>query len=230
METKTSIADYLKKGYEGPFFYRMVETVLSRDKNWVRWKIESCPSIEKPAISAEEHIAAKNAARKATANKRLRANPLQSIDLDFLTEADPLKGMEQLKETSRYSMPSVNSFKDKIAIDDLEIDLPTNDETKEAAINSKASKSWRALRIASKTKLAVFDKIDDPEDINIIFREDALDGDSVKDGLAVVAEVNAEEQGVAKVEDTTTSDDAADFPVAENVAAPAEAHKPTDIN
>lgn len=182
METKKSIAEYLKQGFEGPFFYRMVETVLSRDKNWVRWKIESCPPIERPAISPEEYIAAKAAARKATTNKRLRAKPLGSLDLSFLTESDPVKGMEKLKDPSRYTLPPLNSFKHKIALDDLEIQMPTSEETKEAAINSKASKSWRALRIASKTQLPRFDKIKDSfEDFDVIFQDDPPEPDATKE-------------------------------------------------
>ncbi len=179
---KKAIAEYLRQGFEGPFFYRMVETVLSRDKNWVRWKIESCPPIERPAISPEEHIAAKTAARKATTNKRLRAKPLGSLDLSFLSEADGAKGMEKLKDPSRYSLPTLSSFKDKIALDDLEIQMPTSQETKEAAINSKASKSWRALRIASKTKLAAFEKIQENlKEFDVIFQDDEPERDGVKD-------------------------------------------------
>lgn len=171
VDTKKSIADYLKQGHDGPFFYRMVETVLSRDKHWVRWKIESCPSIERPAVTPEEYLSAKATAKKITTNKRLRPKPMGSLELGFLSEADGIIGMERLKDPSRYSLPPLASFKNKIALDDMEIDMPTNDNTKEAAIYGKASKTWRALRIASKTKLAAFDKIDDSEKIDYIFED-----------------------------------------------------------
>jgi THO complex subunit 1 len=172
MDTKRSIADYLKEGYDGAFFYRMVDSVLSRDKHWVRWKVEGCPSIELPAIKPEEYLSAKATAKKATTNKRLRPKPMGSLDLAFLSEADGVTGMQRLKNPERYSLPALASFKNKIAEDDLEIDMPTSEETKEAAIYGKASKSWRALRIASKSKLAGFDKIDDPEKIDSIFETD----------------------------------------------------------
>ncbi|OBT64895.1 hypothetical protein VE03_06452 [Pseudogymnoascus sp. 23342-1-I1] len=173
VDTKKSIVDYLKQGIDGPFFHRMVETVLSRDKHWVRWKIESCPSIERPAVTPEEYLSAKATAKKITTNKRLRPKPMGSLELGFLSEADGIIGMERLKNPSRYSLPRLASFKDKIALDDMEIDMPTNDDTKEAAIYGKASKTWRALRIASKTKLAAFDKIDDSEKIDYIFEDKA---------------------------------------------------------
>jgi THO complex subunit 1 len=148
----------------------MVETVLSRDKNWVRWKMENCPSIAKPAVSSDEYLAAKVAAKKATANKRIRPHPMASLDLKFLIEAEGSGGMEKLK-TSRYRIPTLEDFRRKIADDDFEIEMPASDESKQMAVNGKASKSWRALRIASKTNLAKFDKIDDPEKIDIIFQE-----------------------------------------------------------
>jgi THO complex subunit 1 len=49
----------------------MVETVLSRDKNWARWKIDNCPSIAKPAVTPEEYAESKVSASKVTANKDL---------------------------------------------------------------------------------------------------------------------------------------------------------------
>ena len=169
---KKSIADYLKQGVEGPFFYRMVETVLSRDKNWARWKIENCPSIARPSVTPEEYLAAKSSARKATTNKRLRPNPLGSLDLKFLSEGESQGGLERLKDPSRYRLPTINSFQSKIELDDMDIDMARDEESKNAAIESKASKSWRALRIASASRLVAFDKIERSDKIDEIFKDD----------------------------------------------------------
>jgi len=50
---KKFLADYIKKDLEGAFFLRMVESVISRDKNWARWKIENCPSgVKRPGRPA----------------------------------------------------------------------------------------------------------------------------------------------------------------------------------
>jgi THO complex subunit 1 len=67
--------------------------------------------------------------------------------------------MEKLKDPERYSLPELSILRRGIADDDFEIEMPTNDESKASAIEGKASKSWKALRIASKSKLVVFDKI-----------------------------------------------------------------------
>lgn len=187
---KKSIVNYIKGGPEGRYFDRMVDSVLSRDKNWVRWKIENCPSISKPAISAEEYNTAKASARKVTANKRLRPNPLGSLDLKFLSESDGHTGLERLKGPSRYEVPDHKSFKNKIELDDMGIEMANDDEEKTAATESKASKIWRALRIASKTKLTSFDKIERFDKIDEIFLDSAK----------VDEPANAEDEALASVE------------------------------
>jgi THO complex subunit 1 len=182
IDMKKSIAEYLKQGLEGAFFYRMVETVLSRDKNWVRWKIENCPSIARLAVTPEDYVAAKASARKATTNKRLRPNPLGSLDLKFLSQGDGESGLERLKNPTRYQLPSIKSFRSKIELDDMDIDMARDEESKNAVIESKASKSWRALRIASTTKLVAFDKIERSDKIDEIFQDDVKPEEPIING------------------------------------------------
>lgn len=79
----------------------MVDTVLSRDKNWVHWKAEGCPLIERAPIPAVEFVEAKKGAQKACANKRLRATPLGSLDLKFLSDGEDADGLAKLKNPGR---------------------------------------------------------------------------------------------------------------------------------
>ena len=171
LSTKASIAEYLKRDSDGPFFHRMVDSVLSRDKNWVAWKIESCPPIQLPAIQPDAYLESKKILKKITQKRRMRPTPMGSLDLKFLEQADPVVNMERLKNPVRYVLPSLISFKDKIAEDELEIEMPTTEDSKKEAIKGKASKSWRALRIARTSKLVVFDKIEDPEKISVVFED-----------------------------------------------------------
>lgn len=98
---RSEIATYLQQGPEGKFYYRMVDTVLSRDKNWVHWKAEGCPPIQCNPVSAEDFSEAEKGAQKACANKRLRATPLGSLDLKFLADGGDAGGMEKLKDRDR---------------------------------------------------------------------------------------------------------------------------------
>ncbi|KAI1010209.1 hypothetical protein LB503_013186 [Fusarium chuoi] len=179
-DMKKTIADYLRQGADGPYFYRMVETVLARDKNWVRWKIEGCHPIKRDPVSPASFLEAKANVQKMATSKRLRSVPMGSVSLDFLKEEDGEAAMSRLKTKERYELPELDTFKRKIADDDFEIDMPTNDQTKAAAIAGKASKSWRALRIAVRSKLAAVDKIEDPKKIDVVF-EELTEVDDIKD-------------------------------------------------
>lgn len=169
---KAEISEYLRHASDGPFYLRVVDTVLSRDKNWVRWKIENCPPIQRPAVSPEEWAEAMSIARSNTTNKRIRREAMGSLALDFLNEGDDEAAMERLRDPERYQLPELKSFKRKIQEDELEIEMPMTDQSKAAAIEGKASKTWRALRIASRTKLALFDKIESDENISLLFEEE----------------------------------------------------------
>jgi THO complex subunit 1 len=98
---RSEIATYLQQGPEGKFYYRMVDTVLLRDKNWVRWKAENCPPYDRPSITAIEFVEARDNAHKACSNKRLRATPLGSLDLSFLSDGESIDGLNKLKDPAR---------------------------------------------------------------------------------------------------------------------------------
>ncbi|KAJ5161461.1 hypothetical protein N7492_006853 [Penicillium capsulatum] len=167
--TRKSIEEYLQLGGTGKFYYRMVDTVLSRDKNWVRWKAEGCPPIEQPAVSATDFATARENATKAYANKRLRAAPMGSLDLNFLSDIEALANVERLKEADRYSVPAADKFRMGIMDDDMDLDMAQSQEDKEAAERSKFSKIWRILRLTGKSKLAAFDKIEDGKNLDALF-------------------------------------------------------------
>ncbi|EHK47272.1 uncharacterized protein TrAtP1_010066 [Trichoderma atroviride] len=195
-DIKKVISDYLKQGADGPYFFRMVETVLARDKNWVFWKMASCPPIQRDPVSAQGFVEAKEAAQRMATSKRLRPNPLNAVPLDFLANEDETSALDKLKDSERCQLPELDAFKSKIADDDFEIEMPTNSETKAAAVAGKASKSWRALRIASRFKLAAFDKLDDPKKINLIFEDDVEGAEDEED-----AEPTANEDDMPKNRD-----------------------------
>ena len=172
---RSDIATYLQQGPEGKFYYRMVDTVLSRDKNWVHWKAEGCPPIQREPVSAEEFAEAEKDAAKACINKRLRSTPMGTLDLTFLSDVGNANGMEKLKDPDRYSVPTAESFQRPIADDEFEMEMAKTDEERRLAADARASKLWRTLRIASKTRLNRFDKIDDGNNLKALFEPDAED-------------------------------------------------------
>ncbi|KAE8308508.1 THO complex subunit 1 transcription elongation factor-domain-containing protein [Aspergillus transmontanensis] len=169
VKMRKAIEEYLQEGVGGKFYYRMVDTVLSRDKNWVRWKAEGCPLIERPPVSVSDYLGAREHATKVYANKRLRSSPMGSLNLNFLSEGESLAGLERLKEPQRFTVPSSDSFMMGIMDDELDMDTAQTKEDKENATRAKASKTWRVLRLSAKSKLAAFDKIEDGKNLKLLF-------------------------------------------------------------
>ncbi|KAL8790779.1 MAG: hypothetical protein Q9213_000403 [Squamulea squamosa] len=169
---RNEIAAYLQQGQEGKFYYRMVDTVLSRDKNWVHWKAEGCPLIKEPPVASESFIESQKGAQKTSAPRRIRPTPMGSLDLNFLLntgDEGQAHGLEVLKKPARYTLPKVEDFKAPIMEDEFDMDMAKTEEEKDAIAVAKASKMWRTLRIASKNRLNLFDKLEEGNGLGPLF-------------------------------------------------------------
>ncbi|EEH45085.1 uncharacterized protein PADG_01235 [Paracoccidioides brasiliensis Pb18] len=198
-QMKASIASYLQQGSEGKFYYRMVDTVLTRDKNWVRWKAEGCPPIERTPVSIQDYLDTQASAIKVTTSKRLRLTPFGSLDLNFLMEDKNLDSVARLKHPDRFTTPDIDSYLRGVADDEFNIDMAQSREEKDEAIKAKANKIWRTLRLSSRSKLALFDKIEDGNNIKVLFEtppapEDAAVPATSRPQLAVQNGVNGNGQ------------------------------------
>ena len=107
---KTAIANYLKEGPDGKFYYRMVDTVLSRDKNWVRWKMENCQPFTRKKVDTANFLTSKSDAVRAVAKKRPMDPARVPGSLDFLYNTEAEKGLSQLRRRDRYALHQLNSF------------------------------------------------------------------------------------------------------------------------
>ncbi|KAH7629163.1 THO complex subunit 1 transcription elongation factor-domain-containing protein [Sordaria sp. MPI-SDFR-AT-0083] len=171
LDMKKKIADYLKIGPEGPYFYRMVETVLSRDKNWVHWKVEGCPPIEMPAVSPQTFLDAKIAAGKLATARKMRDAPMGSMNWDFLQDEDPDEAWKKLENPERYQQPDLKTLQRKLEDAKFDIEMARDPKEKQRAVEAKNSLTWVALRVASRSRLAMFDNIDSDDNIDKIFED-----------------------------------------------------------
>ena len=178
---KRRINEYLLGGTDGQYVHRIIQSVTSRDKGWIRWKMESCPPISKDPVSADEFNEARASAKRMATSKRLKPHPMGSLNLDFLKEEEEAAAMEKFKDPARWQLPEVSTFQSKIADDDFDIGMAKSDKEKGQFIETKASKTWRALRIASRTRLVAFDKIDDWQDVEAIFKDPAEAEEDLKE-------------------------------------------------
>lgn len=99
---KTAIANYLQDGPDGKFYYRMVDTVLSRDKNWVRWKMENCQPFTRDRVPTKDFLDAKSVGQTELGRKGVAKPMGKNSSLMFLSNTDAEKGLAKLKEADRY--------------------------------------------------------------------------------------------------------------------------------
>ena len=79
--------------------------MLSRDKNWVRWKMENCQPIIRDRVSTADFLEAKSGAQKAYSSRKVRST-LAGLDLRFLSDSESASGLERLKDLDRYASPT----------------------------------------------------------------------------------------------------------------------------
>ncbi|KAF2000091.1 hypothetical protein P154DRAFT_208921 [Amniculicola lignicola CBS 123094] len=147
---KTSIANYLQDGPDGKFYYRMVDTVLSRDKNWVRWKMENCPPFTLDRIPVEDWKSSQTGLQGALGRKKITVPQNTSDNLDFLYNTDPAEGLRKLRgNTKRYSKPGVEVFVNRVRDVDMDLDMATTEDERGKLDEKKRADTWRGLRLAS---------------------------------------------------------------------------------
>jgi THO complex subunit 1 len=171
---RSNITTYLSASPEGRLFNRMVETVLARDKNWVRWKVESCPSIVREPVSTESEMAARKGTRDATRLRRLHSST-SGMDLSFLDE-----GSGGCLEDLKVPFKDINKealqkeLLDGIGFHQMDLDLAVGEEI--TSLNTAiANKSWRLLRQTRASQLALLDKVEPGKDMLPAFRSAATE-------------------------------------------------------
>ncbi|EXJ79441.1 hypothetical protein A1O3_08943 [Capronia epimyces CBS 606.96] len=170
--TRAAIASYLQQGNgnEGKFYYRMVDTVLSRDKNWVRWKAENCPSISREPVPPPAYLQANEALMKATkAHKAPLPSPPGAGDLAFLSKTEPLEALK--RPSARHKIPSLEEYYRAIETDDLDMDFAATEEEKSEIEERKSGKLWRALR-SSDRRFALCEKVQYGGDLKALVNGD----------------------------------------------------------
>lgn len=221
LSTRHTIKQSLQSTTDGRFYDRMVETVLARDKNWVRWKVESCPSIVRDAVSTEQELEARRGAKQHTRPRKIPEKPMGAMDWSFLVETDG-GGLEALKDQSRFGAPSMDDLLKGIETDKLDMDFAMSDAETARFTNMIENKSWRVVREARVHKLAMLDGFEPHKNLKDVFTqpekpeptEDAVEegqGSASKTGEQVEAKdeamVNSEDKGEALVERKDDADE-----------------------
>jgi len=94
----------------------------------------------------------------------------------------------------RYLVPSEETLIKSIETDELDLDF-ADGEQKMRLEESMASKTWKTLRIAAKSKLNLFDKIDDKKNLKGFLISETGQEKPKEEPSAAVEEANDEAEG-----------------------------------
>jgi len=205
LATHHAIKQSLQSTADGRFYDRMVETVLARDKNWVRWKVESCPSIVRDAVTTEQEIDARRGAKAHTRPRKIPPKPMGAMDWSFLVDHDG-GGLEALKDPSRFSAPSLEDLLKGIDVDKLDLEMAMDDAETARYNNMIDNKSWRAVRHARVHNFNMLAKFEPGADLKKVF-EQPKQPDPAEEAAATTDEANDENSG-SKTEDQDEGGDA----------------------
>lgn len=190
LDMKAAISKYLQEAPDGKFYYRMVDNVVSRDKNWVAWKVESCQDISRKPITVEEYTDAERNAKRICKTTRLRARTLGAIDLDFLDEDAADVGMESLRDESTTETPRPQAFVRDVQNTDLDLEMVDKEREEQewaGLVNKRASKTWRALRLVSHERLSLFSTIDEAKGLDALLELDQVQPDYEMGGHTIAS-------------------------------------------
>ncbi|KAF2687446.1 nuclear matrix protein [Lentithecium fluviatile CBS 122367] len=154
---KNSIANYLQDGPDGKSYYRMVDTVLSRDKNWVRWKMENCHSFTRDRVPADNFVESKDGAKRAVVGRKAPKPMRSALGMQFLANTDLEKGLSQLKHHERFKKPSPGNYEERIETIQNGPQEGLSEGEKRMAKDKERSVTWRKHRLACKDNLSSYD-------------------------------------------------------------------------
>lgn len=186
---RQSIASYLQQqgpGNDGKMYFRMVDTVLSRDKNWARWKAESCPTIKRDPVEAEAYLATQKTLSAIT-EKRPFVNPPGAADFNFLSQTEPLDALK--RPSKRHKVPSLKQYYETIEGAKLDLDFAADDDERRDLTEKIQGYLWRALRASALEgrRFTLCEKIKDGTNLKALIGEDeepaaeAVDDQTAKD-------------------------------------------------
>lgn len=230
--TREMISAYLSTSPDGKLFNRMVDTVLARDKNWIRWKVESCPSIVRDPISTLSEFEAREGTKMATRMKQVPHVTRTAVGLSFLVE-DSNEGFDTLKNSIRFTETPWDELRAGVETSILDLQMETEGTQEYARVREDLDrKEWRVVRRLRAQDLGGLNKVDPETGLEKYFK--SVDSEGVQRDIdAVEGEVAhdvREEMNIVGGENVNETNGSAE----ETSAAPAvldteELRKPEDI-
>ncbi|KAK6543256.1 hypothetical protein TWF694_000018 [Orbilia ellipsospora] len=166
-----------KSGMDGLLFSRTVDSVLTREKNWIKWKAENCLSFEMDTVSIDNVLVSKIAGDENTkvSNKLECEMGAPALSNVWFESESGMPAMIDLTQVQRTALPDYKVYNQAIELSILDKDFATTNQEREEIEESISNKSWRALRVASRDRFHFFKNLDEDLSIkSLLATEDGL--------------------------------------------------------
>jgi len=199
VKIRGAIADYLQEGPDGKYYYRMIDNVLSRDRNWVRWKVESCPPISLPPLDTKEYLNARKGAKNHCKPRRIRASVLGAMDMSFISDTGSNEdGLAKLRtKGNKFEPPDIKRYISTAREVDLDMEMAKK-EDKPELVEKRASNTWRVLRVTAKSRLSLFDEVDESGDLDLLDEEKMATKKAEEEEAAAKVEAEVREEEIKR--------------------------------
>lgn len=226
---RSSITSYLQAD-DGKLYYRMADTVLSREKNWALWKEHGCPPISKPPISTEDQLSASSGAKRACTSRRIKANPMGAIDMSFVSDTNNVNGLDTLRGADRCNIEGTEKWVRDVEQVDLDLEMADGEEA-DYLKEGKTTAVWRALRVAARRRFNILDKVDEGGGLGALKKsvEEVVGEQAKTDEETVEAEVDGADGPEVKVDPAEQSEVAGELVQAEEAEGADKREEPNTV-
>ncbi|KAG4302276.1 hypothetical protein PCK1_001548 [Pneumocystis canis] len=145
---------------DGQHFSQSIRSILFYEKNWVNWKLQGCNSFEEPSVLQSHTHDIKKKYEVLSEPLKAYKYPLGNLALTRLWEKGGTHTIEDMARLERHMLPDVKSFLESNNQESKNKNEVT-DENNLLVSDKNTIKSWKALRILSRSKLHLFNKLED---------------------------------------------------------------------
>ncbi|KAI8814283.1 THO complex, subunit THOC1 [Cladochytrium replicatum] len=172
MEIRSRVMKMVERSYKGKMFFKTVYTIFSHEKNWIKWKHESCQSFERPSMNIVANV------------KRKKFEPsiivAQSSSQPCWMGSDHLTKLWNTNEDWKTLLKNKAKQSHNTTLDEalkeldeqLKPDLtPADGMEEQYLLSTDMQFNWRTYRTAMRHHLHLFQKIEEGVDTKALVRE-----------------------------------------------------------
>ncbi|KAI8815423.1 THO complex, subunit THOC1 [Cladochytrium replicatum] len=172
MEIRSRVMKMVERSYKGKMFFKTLYTIFSHEKNWIKWKHESCQSFERPSVNLVADVKRKKFEPSIIVSQN--SSQPRWMGSDHLTKLwnTPQDWKTLLRNKAKKYHNTTLDEALKELDEQLNPDLtPADGMEEQYLLSGDMQFNWRTYRTAMRHHLHLFQKIEEGVDTKALVRE-----------------------------------------------------------